>query len=171
MANRAGYGGAAVSPPHLLRGSIQSDCGEMKAWLLDTGYRASEILGLSMTSGREGGEMQGTFNSHAGPKYPLVVCQSKVQISLPSLRLQLAESGRPTPRLAPFSGRRPAERRTSAFGSVFWFYTRQEKGAPLPEALQYRVDAWSGRSKPLVSAPGAKNPFNMLPPYRGHIRY
>lgn len=104
LANRAGYGGAAVSPPHLLRGSIQSDCGEMKAWLLDTGYRASEILGLSMTSGREGGEMQGTFNSHAGPKYPLVVCQSKVQISLPSLRLQLAESGRPAPATGAFFG-------------------------------------------------------------------
>jgi len=36
------------------------------------------------------------------------------------------------------------------------FSTRQEMGAPFPEALQYRVDAWSERGKPLFQLPVLK---------------
>ena len=40
--------------------------------------------------------------------------------------------------------------------SGVWFSTRQEEGAPFPAALQYRVDAWSERSKPLFQLPVLK---------------
>lgn len=33
--------------------------------------------------------------------------------------------------------------------TAFGFTQNKEKGAPFPAALQYRVDAWSERSKPL----------------------
>ena len=35
-------------------------------------------------------------------------------------------------------------------------FDKEEEGAPFPEALQYQVDAWSGRSKPLFQLPGPK---------------
>jgi len=39
---------------------------------------------------------------------------------------------------------------------LFCFCTKSAKGAPFPEALQYRVDAWSERSEPLIRLPVLK---------------
>ena len=36
-----------------------------------------------------------------------------------------------------------------AFDPVSFAYSTLDKDAPFPEVLQHRVDAWSGRSKPL----------------------
>lgn len=35
-------------------------------------------------------------------------------------------------------------------------FRQRKESAPFPEALQYRVDAWSGRSKPLFRLPVPK---------------
>ena len=45
-----------------------------------------------------------------------------------------------------------------------FFLSTQREGAPFPEALQYRVDAWSGRSKPLFQLPVLKIRLICSPP-------
>ena len=46
------------------------------------GHRLPKYPGLSVTSGRRGGETQGTLNGHAGPTCPLVAFQSKYRCLL-----------------------------------------------------------------------------------------
>src|SRR4029434_9042544 len=45
--------------------------------------------------------------------------------------------------------------RASAYWELILFLDK-ERSAPFPAALQYRVDAWSGRSKPLFRLPVPK---------------
>lgn len=62
------------------------------------------------------------------------------------------------------SGRSNPIRKSPGLVFMSFFQTLRE-GAPFPEVLQYRVDAWSGRSKPLFRLPVLK--INLI--YSPHI--